>query len=244
MPIVNGNLQGPPNSRRSTNESCNTITLNSNSAYHTFTLNNDISMSDLNDLFPTSTCSWDLNMPSNEERPSWDGPESRQSLTPAQSPLNPYSQATQPSPATNPPTTPFSNSFVFSPLPVLDEPKEQKEPLESASENGESARLRNLLTNKRSSTDSEDSQAAGRNKDRILKKLLDQEKEEGSENISVKIEEGMSGLVRRHSMGTPHTTPTHPPPDTPPAQQNKPSSGNNNMLLQVSTSSISLLYCL
>ena len=185
------------------NSSSDTITLNTSSSYTTYTLNsNELNLNEF-DFFPSST--WDLGTSENSldrsgapQTPSGWGerPDSRQSLTPVPtprppsvsgyspggvmcpSPLNPYSAATQPSPAgTNRATTPanpFGNSFPFSPLQEqgpnasfgLDENKDSKESIVdmgngvnvgegSSSAPGELGRLRVLLTNKRPSTSDE-----------------------------------------------------------------------------------------
>lgn len=155
-PLISGNINGQVSSAVSasgrtggvsssgfgtsvsaTNDVNNTVTLNSSSAYHTFTMN------DFDELFPTST--WDmagasensLDRSGPSQTSTWEQqPDSRQSLTPVStptprppsgpgyspssgicsSPLNPYSQ---PSPATNQvstPSNPYANSFPFSPL--------------------------------------------------------------------------------------------------------------------------------
>ncbi|XP_069691710.1 nuclear receptor coactivator 2-like isoform X3 [Periplaneta americana] len=179
---------------------------NTSTPYTTYTLpSSELNLNDF-DFFPTST--WgDLGTSENSldrtgapQTPSGWGerPDSRQSVTPVptprppsvpsyspvgamcSSPLNPYSAATQPSPAgTNRATTPanpFGNSFPFSPLQeqgpssgfsLEDNNKDSKEGIVdvgngasvgegTSSTPGELGRLRNLLTNKRPSTGGEE----------------------------------------------------------------------------------------
>ncbi|XP_014250018.1 nuclear receptor coactivator 2-like isoform X1 [Cimex lectularius] len=138
----------------SSSEVANTITLSNSTAFQTVTLNStDLDFTSF-DMFPSST--WELG----EER-MWERPESRASLTPTQSPLAPA------------PTTPFtSTNFPFS--PPLGEDKESDDMASS-----DSGRLRNLLMTKRTSTDSEpDGGTSNRNRNRILKGLLNQEEDE------------------------------------------------------------------
>lgn len=232
-----------------------TITLNASSSYASFTLNpGELSLPEF-DFFPTST--WDMmGGPDNgnPHTPWGERPDSRQSLTPVStptprppsvpgyspacpSPLNPYSVATQPSPAAA--TTPFVNNFPFSPIQeqsanssFLEEPKNNKEGVmdgengTSASGSGgaggggnagpsqESGRLRNLLT-KRASTSEEgefSEETEARNKNRILKGLLNQEEEEEASRPASRV---LAGRL-------------------PSSDMNKPPTNNNNMLLKVS----------
>lgn len=139
----------------------NTITLNNSSAFHSVTLNSSDIDFNFPDIFPSSS-TWDL---SSDER-GWERPESRQSLTPVESPL--YSSQ----PIQSPATTPFSTPYAFSPI----QEAAQEEPQEE-----DSGRLRNLLMTKRPSTESEDGGGGAlvqRNRHRILKNLLNQEDEE------------------------------------------------------------------
>ncbi|KAK6632415.1 hypothetical protein RUM44_007457 [Polyplax serrata] len=231
-----------------------TITLNASSSYASFTLNpGELSLPEF-DFFPTST--WDMmGGPDNgnPHTPWGERPDSRQSLTPVStptprppsvpgyspacpSPLNPYSVATQPSPAAA--TTPFVNNFPFSPIQeqsanssFLEEPKNNKEGVmdgengTSASGSGgaggggnagpsqESGRLRNLLT-KRASTSEEgefSEETEARNKNRILKGLLNQEEEEEASRPASRV---LAGRL-------------------PSSDMNKPPTNNNNMLLKL-----------
>lgn len=180
MCSVNGN-----NSRSvSSSDIGNTITLNTNSAFHTLTLGTpDLNIPDFELFAPSSFA--DL-IPTAEERVSWEQPEPRQPLTPAPSPLTSYSAPPQPSPVA---TTPFQSAgtpFPFSPIrdatPPLEETKDSKEGITENSTTGESldsGRLRSLLTTKRPSTDSEEGGgSANRSNVCILKSTLSQEEDE------------------------------------------------------------------
>ena len=217
-----------------------TITLNASSSYASFTLNpGELSLPEF-DFFPSST--WDMmGGPDggNPHTPWGERPDSRQSLTPVstptprppsvpgyssacQSPLNPYSVATQPSPAA---ATTFSNNFTFSPLQeqsansnFLEEQKDSKEGIvdgeSSSGPSQDSGRLRNLLT-KRASTSEESEyseEAEPRNKNRILKGLLNQDEEEEATRPASR---SLSGRL-------------------PSSDMNKAPTNNNNMLLKVS----------
>lgn len=235
-PLMSGNV----NARGVTSSGFNdTITLNSSSSYASFTLNpNELSLTEF-DFFPSST--WDVMSGAetgNPHTPWGDRPDSRQSLTPVStptprppsvpgfspacsSPLNPYSVATQPSPAA---ATPFANSFPFSPLQdqsansnFLDEHKDTKDGIadgdNSSGPSQDSGRLRNLLTKRTSTSEdseySEDSDA--KNKNRILKGLLNQDEEEESSRPASR---SLTGRV-------------------PSSDMNKTPTNNNNMLLKV-----------
>lgn len=216
-----------------------TITLNASSSFATYTLNSgELSLPEF-DFFPSST--WDvIGGPDggNPHTPWGDRPDSRQSLTPVstptprppsvpgyssacQSPLNPYSVATQPSPAA---AATFSNNFPFSPLQeqsansnFLEEQKDSKEGIvdgdNSSGPSQDSGRLRNLLTKRPSTSEdseySEDSEQ--RNKNRILKGLLNQEEEEEAARPASR---SLSGRL-------------------PSSDMNKAPTNNNNMLLKV-----------
>lgn len=127
-----------------TPDNSNTMLNNNNSDYSAMS---DISVHDF-EFFSSSN--YEI-----EDRPPWtDRPESRHSLASAPSPLNPFSH---PSPAPNPPSTPFSTSLPFSPLDSdMKDGKEMMMNDNSMKENCESARLRNLLTNNKANSESDD----------------------------------------------------------------------------------------
>lgn len=217
-----------------------TITLNASSSYASFTLNpGELSLPEF-DFFPSST--WDMmGGPDNgnPHTPWGERPDSRQSLTPVStptprppsvpgyspacpSPLNPYSVATQPSPAA---ATPFANNFPFSPIQeqsanssFLEEQKDKEGIVDGencgSGPSQDSGRLRNLLTKRTSTSEeseySEDSEA--RNKNRILKGLLNQDEEEETSRPASR---SLSGRL-------------------PSSDMNKTPTNNNNMLLKVS----------
>lgn len=119
--------------------------------------------------FPSSSLN-ELGLISTEERISWDRPESRHS-TPAPSPHPSFAPA-QPSPY---------QTFPFSPLgdqpPPLEDTKERKDQSGAESE-GDSARLRRLLTNKRESIDSDEGSGSATKHHPVLKGLLNSEEDE------------------------------------------------------------------
>lgn len=218
-----------------------TITLNASSSYASFTLNpGELSLPEF-DFFPSSTWDM-MGGPDNgnPHTPWGERPDSRQSLTPVStptprppsvpgyspacpSPLNPYSVATQPSPVA---ATPFANNFPFSPIQeqsanssFLEEQKDNKEGVVEGENSGggasqDSGRLRNLLTKRMSTSEeseySEDNEA--RNKNRILKGLLNQDEEDETSRPASR---NLSGRL-------------------PSSDMNKTPTNNNNMLLKVS----------
>lgn len=258
----------------SSSDTSNSITLNTSSSYTAYTLNSDLTLNDF-DFFPSST--WDLGTSENSldrtgapQTPSGWGerPDSRQSVTPVptprppsvpsyspvgamcSSPLNPYSAATQPSPAgTNRATTPanpFGNSFPFSPLQEqgpssgfsLDESKDSKDGIvdvgngANVGEGSSNTRLRNLLTNKRPSIGGEEGSepmdhtglgdgSDPQNENRILKGLLNQDDKDEAR--------GDDSTAMRSSPGSRHVgARSTSSSDTP-----KVTSNSNNMLLKV-----------
>lgn len=227
--VVNGTRNKNPTPRNdttssSTSSSNNNNILGANTTSFTAALNFD---NEFNFDFPSST--WEL------ETSSWADtrPDSRQSATSVSTPRPPsapaYSPAnvaqsplpnfvTQPSPTVPNPATPaYGGSFPFSPMA---EPnfmvEEQKDTKVNVME--ESGRLRNLLTKPQNapSVDSAND-AENRNKNRILKGLLNQQDEEDrSDNRSSPRANARGGLAG-------------------PSELPKTSSagGGNNMLLQV-----------
>ncbi|KAF2881852.1 hypothetical protein ILUMI_24316 [Ignelater luminosus] len=212
--VLNGTRNGAPTSSANevSNASTNNALLNAaNSSFTTFPLDSDFSF----DLFPTST--WEVESSSNwNERP-----ESRQSVTsvstptprppsaPAYSPAATVAQSplaqfvTQPSPTTvpNPPTpaNPYSSSFPFSPIADNFQMEEQKDTkanvLEEAStmiSMADSGRLRNLLTKPSNSMDSSND-SENKNKDRILKTLLNRPDEDENKSDSRNSPRGLGG---------------------------------------------------
>lgn len=234
--VLNGTRNGGPASSANdvTNTSTNTTLLNTNSSFTTFPLDSEFNF----DIFPTST--WEL-----ESSTTWNEtrPESRQSVTsvstptprppsaPAYSPAatvpqSPLAQfVTQPSPTTvpNPPTpaNPYSSNFPFSPLTEsnfqMEEQKDTKGNVleESSPVTTESGRLRNLLTKPPNSMDSSND-SESKNKNRILKGLLNQQDEDENKNDS---RSSPRGLGNRSG-----------PSD---AAKVAAAGGGNNMLLQV-----------
>ena len=234
-------MSGPVAARGSVSSTgfSDTITLNASSSYASFTLNPvELSLPEF-DFFPSST--WDMMGgpdTGNPHTPWGERPDSRQSLTPVStptprppsvpgyspacpSPLNPYSVATQPSPAA---ATPFANNFPFSPIQeqsanssFLEDQKDSKDGVpdgESGSgPSQDSGRLRNLLTKRTSTSEeseySEDTES--RNKNRILKGLLNQDEEEETSRPASR---SVSGRL-------------------PSSDFNKTPTNNNNMLLKV-----------
>lgn len=198
-PMVNA-LNGRHAIVTTPDNSNNTITLNSNSDYHqSFPMSSsDISMYD-GDFF----------QPPNdylEERPSWsERPESRQSLTSQASPLNQYCQ--------NPPSTPFT-ALPFSPV---DEKKENADTImadmSAVNEIGESARLRNLLTNSKKSSVDEDSSRSRQ----MLESRLSQD-----DSMEISNESGPSSGSKKSLTQTPVSDPSFS------------SSPQNTLLLKVS----------
>ncbi|KAG5896380.1 hypothetical protein JTB14_009587 [Gonioctena quinquepunctata] len=233
--VVNGTRNGPPpncsGSDSSTTSSSNATLLNtSNPTFSTFNIDNEFSF---NDIFPTST--WEIETASWQETRS----DSRHSVTPVSTPTprppsNPsYSNAptvvqsspfaTQPSPTVPNPSTPanhYPNNFSFSPIndqsyPPMEEQKDTKaNVMEEASIMSESNRLRNLLMNPPNNADNND-----KNKDRILKELLNQQDEDSLRNDNRCSPRGLSG---RGAMAGP----SEPP-------KSSSSSTGNNMLRQL-----------
>lgn len=197
-PMVNAmNLNGRL-STVTTPDNSNALTLNNNTEYSAMS---DLSVHDF-EFFPSSNYEM-------EDRPWTDRPESRHSMTSAPSPMNPFSNA---SPAPNPPSTPFSSSLPFSPLDS--EMKDSKDQIMmDNNENCESARLRNLLTNKKA--ENED------NRKQIMENFLSNEG-----GMEVDGDAGPS-LAQRKVM-----TPSSMNSDS--SSYNK--SGSNMMLLKVSYS--------
>lgn len=234
-------MSGPVAARGSVSSTgfSDTITLNASSSYASFTLNPvELSLPEF-DFFPSST--WDMMGgpdTGNPHTPWGERPDSRQSLTPVStptprppsvpgyspacpSPLNPYSVATQPSPAA---ATPFANNFPFSPIQeqsanssFLEDQKDSKDGVPDGDSGSgpsqDSGRLRNLLTKRTSTSEeseySEDTES--RNKNRILKGLLNQDEEEETSRPASR---SVSGRL-------------------PSSDFNKTPTNNNNMLLKV-----------
>lgn len=205
---VGGPLMASVNgSTRQLSDANSQISLNT-SSYTSFTSTN---VSDLNyDFidFPTSTLG-ELGIMPTEERITWERPESRHS-TPAPSPHPSFAQ-TQPSPYQS------SITFPFSPIgdqpPPLEETKDRREQAvsDNGASEGDSARLRMLLMNKRPSVDSDDGGGGGgggggTKHHPVLKGLLNSEDEED-------------------------TNKNQAPSSDPPTSK---VSGGNNMLLKVS----------
>ncbi|CAH1183759.1 unnamed protein product [Phaedon cochleariae] len=208
--VVNGTRNGPP-----VNDSAAAI-LHPNPTFATFALDNEFNF----DIFPSST--WEL------ESASWQEarPASRHSVTPTpRPPSNPsYGNAptagqsspfaAQPSPAVPNPPTPAYNNFPFSPMNdqgyAMEEQKDTK-----ANVLEESNRLRILLTKPQNNNNENDD----KNKDRILKELLNQQDEDGGRNDSRGSPRGVPGR--------PLAGPSEPP------KASASSSGNNNMLRQL-----------
>ncbi|KAI5742425.1 hypothetical protein M8J77_007124 [Diaphorina citri] len=115
------------------------------------------------DYFPSTT--WEMD-------PWSDRPESRHSEPPTPSPL---SYHPSPVPA-NPPSTPSYNAFPFSPMPQLqDDKQDTKEGITEMDGGSDSAKLRNALMQRPTSVDSDEgsnTSAGAKNKNRILKDLL------------------------------------------------------------------------
>lgn len=194
-----GSVNGPTRTIGS-NDTSAQMTLNSGS-YTNFT-----SESALNYEFMEfrSTPLGELGILPSDER-IWERPESRHS-TPTPSPHTSF-VPTQPSPYQN------SITFPFSPLgdqpPPLEDTKDRKDAsVENGnSSEGDSDRLRRLLTTNKPKADSDDGGGSNKHQHQVLKSLLNpEEDEEGNKN--------------QHPSSNP------PPP--------KVSSGNNNMLLKVS----------
>lgn len=226
--VVNGTRTKPPANRNETSSNNNILNPNTTSFSSSLNFENEFNFD-----FPSST--WEL------EPTSWGDtrPDSRQSVTPvstptprppsapayspvatnvAQSPLTPF--VAQPSPTVPNPSTPvnpYSGTFPFSPMA---EPnfivEEQKDTKVNVME--DSGRLRNLLTKPQNSADSAND-AENRNKNRILKGLLNQQDEDEHRNDNRNSPRALANA--RGSMPGPSELPK------------TSSSGGNNMLLQV-----------
>lgn len=141
----------------------------------------------------------------------------------AQSPLAAF--VTQPSPTVPNPATPYATgTFSFSPIAENSFQIEEQKPEtkanvieEASSMMADSGRLRNLLTKPQNSTESS-SDSESRNKNRILKGLLNQQDEDESRN-----ENRSSPRTVARSMSGPSDS-----------GMKSSSAGGNNMLLQVS----------
>lgn len=201
-----GSVNGPTRTIGS-NDTSAQMTLNSGS-YTNFT-----SESALNYEFMEfrSTPLGELGILPSDER-IWERPESRHS-TPTPSPHTSF-VPTQPSPYQN------SITFPFSPLgdqpPPLEDTKDRKDAsVENGnSSEGDSDRLRRLLTTNKPKADSDDGGGSNKHQHQVLKSLLNpEEDEEGNKN--------------QHPSSNP------PPP--------KVSSGNNNMLLKVTSNVLASL---
>lgn len=222
-PMVNA-MNGRLSAGSTPDNSNNTLTLSgggagANNQNSEFSAMSDMSVHDF-EFFPSSN--YDI-----EDRTPWtDRPESRHSLTSAPSPMNPFSHA---SPAPNPPSTPFSGSLPFS--PIENEMKEGKDMMmadvTNMSENCESARLRNLLTNKKSNSDGDENA----NRKQILENLLNSD----------------GGMEIDGGAGDAGPSPSQRKPMTPSSISNSDSSsyksGSNVMLLKVSVRGV-LFDCL
>ncbi|RZC33022.1 nuclear receptor coactivator 1, partial [Asbolus verrucosus] len=232
--VVNGTRNGtaPVSSGSdSSTASSNAALMNAGSAPFATYIDNEFTF----DIFPTSTFELE---PSGWTEPR---PDSRQSATPVSTPTprppsNPaYSPATtvaqsplaqfvaQPSPST--PAAPNPYSFPFSPLSEqnygVDEPKDTKANVldEASSMMADSGRLRNLLTKPPNAADSSANDADGRNKNRILKGLLNQQDED--DNRSDNRTSPRGGLIGRGAVAGPSELPK------------TSTTGGNNMLLQL-----------
>ncbi|KAK9888472.1 hypothetical protein WA026_000721 [Henosepilachna vigintioctopunctata] len=239
--IVNGTRNTAPigvGSDSSTTSSTNTLLSGNATSYTTFNIENDFNF----DMFPSST--WELDSTSWPEA----RPDSRQSVTPvstptprppsnpsfspvtsvAQSPLANFvahSSPTIPNPPT--PANPYNNNFPFSPLTdqnyTIEEQKDTKANVleEATSMMADSNKLRNLLTKPPNNpiVDSANDND-NRNKNRILKGLLNQQDEDDCRNDSRASPRGMIGRV---SMPGPSELP----------KNSSLSSGRNNMLLEL-----------
>lgn len=199
-----GPMMNASNGRHSTvTTPDNSITLNNNSDYQPFPMtSSDVGGYD-SEFFSGSNEYLD-------ERSSWsDRPESRHSLNSSASPLN---QLCHVSPAQNTPSTPFT-SLPFSPV---DEKKDSDmiiADVNTPNEIGESARLRNLLTNKKSSIDEDTSRSR-----QILESRLNQE-----ENImEISNDSGSNSGLKKTATPTPMSESSY-----------TSSSQNNTMLLKV-----------
>lgn len=228
--VVNGTRTKGP----ATSSNNNLLNTNTTTSFSTLNFENEFNF----DIFPTST--WEL------ESTSWGDarPDSRQSVTPvstptprppsapayspvatnvAQSPLAAF--VTQPSPTVPNPATPYGGgTFSFSPMAENSYPMEEQKPEskgnvmeEASSMMADSGRLRNLLTKPQNSNESA-SDAESRNKNRILKGLLNQQDEDESRN-----ENRSSPRSVARSMSGPSEMGVK-----------TSSAGGNNMLLQVS----------
>ncbi|KAF5290781.1 hypothetical protein FQA39_LY14624 [Lamprigera yunnana] len=236
--VLNGARNGAPTSSANdiTNTSVSTALLNTNSSYTTFPLDSDYNF----DIFPSST--WEL-----ESSTNWNEvrPESRQSVnsvstpTPrppsvsayspvpnvAQSPLAQFVTQASPTPVPNPPTpaNPYSSNFPFSPGTEsnfqMEEPKDTKANVleEASTMMAESGRLRNLLTKPPNSMDSSND-SDNKNKNRILKGLLNQQDDDENKSDS---RSSPRGLGVRSTLSS-----------TLDSMKNA-NAGGNNMLLQL-----------
>ncbi|XP_008193624.1 nuclear receptor coactivator 2 isoform X3 [Tribolium castaneum] len=233
--VVNGTRNGtaPVSSGSDSSTASSNALMNAGNASFTPYIDNDFPF----DIFPTSTF---------ELEPSgWTEarPDSRQSATPvstptprppsnpayspattvAQSPLAPF--VTQPSPSTPAAPNPYTSTFSFSPLSEqnynVEEPKDTKANVldEASSMMADSARLRNLLTKPPTVADSSANDADGRNKNRILKGLLNQQDEDDNRNDNRASPRG--GLISRGAVAGPSELPK------------TSTAGGNNMLLQL-----------
>nr|BAU79451.1 taiman isoform 5A_IN-1 [Planococcus kraunhiae] len=158
----NSNAMTLNNNNNNNSSSSNNNNNNNNNNNSDYSAMSDMSMHDF-DFF--SRPDYDM-----EDRTPWsDRPESRHSLNSAPSPM-----FSHPSPAPNAPSTPYGAPLPFSPLD--NDMKDNKDMImaevNSINDSCESARLRNLLTTKKSNShlDSED-QKNNRNK-QILENLL------------------------------------------------------------------------
>ncbi|XP_056647099.1 nuclear receptor coactivator 3 isoform X3 [Diorhabda sublineata] len=210
--VVNGNRKGPPIS--SGNENSSNTLLNPNTSFNTFNLDNEFNF----DIFPTSS-TWELDSTNWQEG----RPDSRTSVTPTpRPPSNPsYSNAptvvqsspfsSQQSPTIpNPPPPVASNPYAgvgnfFSPMSdqgfSMEEQKDTKvNVLDDAVRTAESTKLRSLLTNPRNENDD-------KNKDPILKELLNQQDED---NVRSDNRGSPRGLINRGSLPGPSEPPKTP----------------------------------
>lgn len=235
--VVNGTRNGtaPVSSGSDSSTASSNALMNTGntSSFTTYTIDNDFSF----DIFPTSTFDLEPSNWTTEPRP-----DSRQSATPvstptprppsnpayspattvAQSPLAPF--VTQPSPSTPAAPVSYTNTFPFSPLSEqnynVEEPKDTKANVleEASSMMADSARLRNLLTKPPTVADSSANDADGRNKNRILKGLLNQQDEDDNRSDN---RTSPRGLINRGPVAGPSELPK------------TSTTGGNNMLLQV-----------
>ncbi|XP_044752396.1 nuclear receptor coactivator 2 isoform X4 [Coccinella septempunctata] len=215
---VNGSRNTAPvgvGSDNSTTSSTNTLLNTTSATYTTFNIDNDFNF----DMFPSST--WELDSTSWQEP----RPESRQSNTPVSTPTprppsNPaFSPVTslaqspmasfvaQPSPTIPNPPTPansYNNNFSFSPITeqnyAMEEQKDSKVNVleEATSMMSNSTKLRSLLS-KPPNTPVVDSanDNDSRNKNRILKGLLNQQDDDDCRNDN---RTSPRGLVSRGAM--------------------------------------------